>query len=141
MVIHNKREGYRTKTLQELKKNQHTAFLSSYVVMSFLSLTSLFFLTLFTGCLTPFSSVRISRESSSSILRWEETQLCMLPFLHYKMGINDEHAHLLPHGTVCPCEVICTVAIQIRGLLFAVFFTVFFVNTLNCSEVRRPHML
>lgn len=55
------------------------------------------------------------------------------------MEVNDKCTHLLPHGAVCPHEVICTAAVQIFGLLFAVFLTVFFVNTLNRSEGERLH--
>lgn len=53
---------------------------------------------------------------------------------HDKMEVNDKRTHLLPHGAVCPLEGICTAAVQIFGLLFGIFLTVFFVNTLNRSE-------
>lgn len=58
---------------------------------------------------------------------------------HYKMEVNDKCTHLLPHGAVCPLEGICTAAVQIFGLLFAVFLTVFFVNSLNRSEGESLH--
>lgn len=72
-------------------------------------------------------------------------QLC-IPLLlprDYKWATlqNDKCTHLLPHGAVCPHEIICTTAVQIFGLLFAVFLTVFFINTLDRSEVERLHTL
>lgn len=56
---------------------------------------------------------------------------------HSKMEVNDKWTHLLPHRAVSPHKVICTAAVQIFGLLFAVFLTVFFVNTLDRSEGER----